>query len=205
MGKKEINGKTYYEDARGALVPEEMVKPIDALRDQLVSSIMARIFKLRLEMEESKRQTISDIETFMDIAASEHNVSLGGKKGNLTLIGFDGRYRISLKMADRLSFTEGIRVGKEVIDRCIERWSDGANSNLRAIVDQAFQVNQSGRMDIRRILGLRKLNIDDPDWKKAMDIISDAVQVDTSKQYLLTYVRGKDGQYINQNMNLSDL
>nr|WP_319473064.1 DUF3164 family protein [uncultured Sphaerochaeta sp.] len=203
--KKELNGRVYYEDARGTLVPEEMVKPVDQLRDQLVSSIMNKIFKLRLDMESVKGQVLDDIDTFMTLAAAEYGVQLGGKKGNLTLATFDGKYRIIIKMNDRQSFTEGIYLGKELIDKCIEKWSDGANQNLKAIIDQAFQVNQSGKMDIRRVLALRKLDIKDPDWTKAMDIISDAVQVETSKQHLLIYVRDKNGQYVNQNMNLSDL
>lgn len=203
--KKELNGKVYYEDARGTLVPEEMVKPVDQLRDQLVASIMNKMFKLRLDMESVKTQVLEDIDTFMMLAAGEYGVQLGGKKGNLTLSTFDGKYRIIIRMNDRQSFTEGIYLGKELIDKCIEKWSDGADPYLKVIVDQAFQVNQSGRMDIRRILALRKLEIDDPDWKKAMDIISNAVQVETSKQHILIYVRDKAGQYINQNMNLSDL
>ncbi len=203
--KKELNGKVYYEDARGTLVPEEMVKPVDQLRDQLVASIMNKMFKLRLDMESVKTQVLEDIDTFMALAAAEYGVQVGGKKGNLTLATFDGKYRINIKMNDRQSFTEGIYLGKELIDKCIEKWSDGANQNLKAIIDQAFQVNQSGKMDIRRILALRKLDISDPDWRKAMDIISDAVQVETSSQHLLIYVRDKTGQYVNQNMNLSDL
>lgn len=203
--KKELNGKVYYEDARGTLVPEEMVKPVDQLRDQLVASIMNKMFKLRLDMESVKTQVLEDIDTFMMLAAGEYGVQLGGKKGNLTLSTFDGKYRIIIRMNDRQSFTEGIYLGKELIDKCIEKWSDGEDPYLKVIVDQAFQVNQSGRMDIRRILALRKLEIDDPDWKKAMDIISNAVQVETSKQHILIYVRDKAGQYINQNMNLSDL
>lgn len=203
--KKELNGKVYYEDARGTLVPEEMIKPVDQLRDQLVGTVMNRMFKLKLDMESSKAQVLDDISTFMDLAASEHGVQFGGKKGNLTLATFDGKYRLSLKMSDRQSFTEGIYLGKELIDKCIEKWSNGANQNLKTVIDQAFQLNQSGRMDIRRILNLRRLDIDDPDWRKAMEIIGDAVQVETSKQHLLLYVRGKDGNYVNQNMNLSDM
>ncbi len=68
--KKELNGRVYYEDARGTLVPEELVKPVDQLRDQLVSSIMNKIFKLRLDMESVKGQVLDDIDTFMDSCCS---------------------------------------------------------------------------------------------------------------------------------------
>lgn len=202
---KVIDGKVFYEDARGSLVPEEMVKPVDQLRDQLVTKIMGEIHNLKEIMTSTKAGIIEDIEAFMELAAAEYNLTIGGKKGNLTLSSFDGMYRVSLAMNDRQSFTEGIYLGKAVIDKCIEKWSDGANANLKAIIDQAFQVNQSGRMDIRRILALRKLAINDDDWRKAMEIISDSVQVETSKQYLRTHVRDSEGKYQMVNLDLSDL
>ena len=203
--KKELNGKMYYEDARGALVPESYVKPIDQLRDDLVSRIVGVADELRSAMQDVKIGVIEDIETFMEIAAEEHGVTVGGKRGGLTLTTYDGRYKVSLVVNDRQSFTEGIFLAKEIIDGCIERWASGANANLKVLIDQAFQLNQSGRMDIRRVLALRKLDINDEEWNKAMNIISDAVQVDTTKTYFQIHKRDKDGKYNHQNLNFSDI
>ena len=203
--KKELNGKVYYEDARGALVPEEFVKPIDQLRDDVVTRVIGVAQDLKETMQDVKIGVIEDIETFMQIAAEQHGVTLGGKKGNIVLTSYDGRYKVSIVVNDRQSFTEGIHLAKEIIDGCIERWSDGANANLKVLIDQAFALNQSGRMDTRRVLALRKLNIIDEEWNKAMDIIADAVQVDTTKTYFQIHKRDKDGKYNHQNLNFSDI
>ena len=38
MSKQEINGTIYWENSSGNLVPEEMVKPYEQLKDGIVSS-----------------------------------------------------------------------------------------------------------------------------------------------------------------------
>jgi len=72
---------------------------------------------------------------------------------------------------------------------CSPQWSEGANENLRAIVDDAFNVGKSGLVSTSRVLGLRRLNIKDATWKKAMDAITESMQVVSSKTYMRFYER----------------
>ncbi|MDR1506452.1 MAG: DUF3164 family protein, partial [Treponema sp.] len=46
-----------------------------------------------------------------------------------------------------------------------------------------------------RVLGLRRLEIHDPDWQKAMRAITESIQVSGSKQYLRFYERNENGEY----------
>jgi hypothetical protein len=97
---------------------------------------------------------------------------------------------------DSITFDERLQVAKALIDKCIKKWSDGADANLLALVNDAFQVDKTGNVSIRRVLGLRSLDIDDRDWKKAMDAISESVQVVGSKSYLRVYERNEAGDYL---------
>ncbi|MPN49676.1 hypothetical protein SDC9_197298 [bioreactor metagenome] len=60
-------------------------------------------------------------------------------------------------------------------------------------------------MDIRSIVNLRRLNIQDEEWAKAMDIISDSLQTVVSKQYFRVYKRDCDGKYQMINLDLSSM
>ena len=53
----------------------------------------------------------------------------------------------------------------------------------------AFDVGQQGKLRVDRILGLRRLAIDDADWLRAMEAISNAVRVVQSKRYVRFYRR----------------
>ena len=48
---------------------------------------------------------------------------------------------------------------------------------------------------MNQVLSLRALDIEDADWKEAMDAIADAIQVTGTSTYLRLYERRGDGGY----------
>ena len=113
----------------------------------------------------------------------------GGKKGNVTLMTFDGKQKVVLQMQDRIIFGEQLQAAKALIDQCVTRWSAGANDNIKVLVNDAFQVDKEGLINTGRVLGLLRLEIQDEDWKLAMKAIADSRQVADTKPYLRFYKR----------------
>lgn len=111
------------------------------------------------------------------------------KKGNMILLSYDGTLAVQVAISEHISFGAELEAAKALIDQCISKWSEGANANLQVLVDDAFDVDQQGKISTSRVLSLRRSNIEDPDWKRAMDAISDAVRVTGSKTYLRIYER----------------
>ena len=89
-----------------------------------------------------------------------------------------------VKVAKFIEFDERLHFAKKLIDQCLSRWSQGAHHNLKAVVYDAFKVDDKGKLDTKRILGLRKLAISDEDWKKAMELISNSVTICGRKAYM---------------------
>jgi hypothetical protein len=56
-------------------------------------------------------------------------------------------------------------------------------------------VDKQGKVDTKRILGLRRLDITDDEWQRAMEAISDSVTVAVSKEYIRLYQRDDEGNY----------
>lgn len=199
------NGERFCEDSHGNLIRESQIKEVDLLRDDLVNRIHARAMKLKEEMSEAKREAMADIDTFVDILAAQYDVKMGGNKGNLQLVSFDGKRKIVVSINDYFDFDEKITVAKDLIYSCIDRWSNGANNNLRAMVEKAFRIN-NGKLEVKRVLELRTLKIDDdPDWDKAMRIITDAIVIRGTSRHLRIYSRNKDGKYDLMNLNFTDM
>lgn len=184
-------------DAKGRLVPESQIKPVDQLRDELVLSIIDRACELRDMLRDFKGDVFSEIQGFVETSAQEYDVQLGGKKGNVTLVSFDGRYKIQRAIQERITFDERLMAAKGLIDECLTEWTADARPELAMIVQDAFRVDQAGNIRTGEVLGLRRrFNISDPRWLKAMDAISDAVQVTGSKSYIRIYERvGSTDQY----------
>jgi len=87
-----------------------------------------------------------------------------------------------------------LQAAKELIDDCVAEWSEGSNDNLKVLVNDAFDVKKEGSIDTGRVLALRRLDITDEKWVKAMNAISDAVRVTGSRTYIRFYETDQKGE-----------
>lgn len=186
----------YKEDGTGALRPVETIKKIDLLRDDLVMDIVNKAKIKRDELVTLKAEIYGDIESFVDLSSEQYGVKRGGKKGNVTLTSFDGKYKIIKANADNVVFDERLQAAKALIDECLAEWSKGAHPGLVTIVNDAFRTDQKGELRTNRVLALRRHDINDIRWKNAMDAIADSLQVVGSKTYIRVYERiGQTDRY----------
>lgn len=184
------------EDAQGRQVPVSMIKKFDLKRNDLVCSIMSRAFAERERLAEFKQQVWEEIQAFVDESAKDSGAKkLGGKKGNITLTSFDGRYKLIVAVNDGILFNEKLQIAKQLIDECIGKWSKNARPELKVLVDDAFNVGKNGLVSTGKVLGLRRLNITDATWRRAMDAITESIQVVSSKTYMRFYERQEDESY----------
>jgi hypothetical protein len=194
----------YRVDARGRLIPEAQIKPIDLARDQLVRDIVNGASKLSIELQAFKRAAFNDIEALVELSAEQYGVKLGGRKGNVQLVSFDGRYKVLRAVADRITFDERLQAAKVLIDECLNDWTDKGPGELRVIVQDAFDVDKAGNINVGKILSLRRHKIDDERWKRAMDAIGDAIQVIGTTPYIRVYERiGDSDKYRLLSLNLA--
>ena len=185
----------YRQNANGDLVLVQNIKEIDLLRDELVISIAERAEARSGELSSFKSEVMDEVQAFVQQSADKYKAKLGGKKGNLTLYSFDGGYKVQIANADNVCFDERLKAAEALIRKCILKWADGANDNLMALVNGAFQADKEGNISASKVLGLRRLDIQDPTWKKAMDAISDSLQIVGSKSYIRVYRRAENGEY----------
>lgn len=135
-----IDKTQYKQDAKGNLVPLANIKEIDLLRDELVLEIAAKARAVQDDLITFKREAMDDIAAFVQLSADRYDVSVGGKKGNISTT---------------------------------------------------------------RVLGLRRLQITDEKWQRAMDALSDSLQVHISKPFVRVYRRGEDGEYQLMNLDVA--
>lgn len=198
--------KGYWEAADGSLIPESKVSDVDKARDKLVKKLCADAKKIQATMAAYKGQAMVDIAEFVQMSADQYNVVLRGAagKGNVTLVSYDGRFKVVRAMAEKIAFDERLQVAKAKVDECIHRWAKGANKNLQVLVNKAFETDKEGNVSAGRILSLRSYQIDDPDWKLAMDAIADSMRVSASKSYVRFYERDDaTGEYRAINLDLA--
>ena len=191
-------------DSKGRHVPLKNIRETDLLENQLVDGLMSRAEAVSESIGKFKGEAFSDINAFMNLLEEKYAASIGGKKGNLTLMSFDGLKKVQVAISDSIDFGPQLQIAKNLIDECINTWTADGNTNVRALVDHAFDVGKNQRLNTKNILGLRRLNIDDEKWKRAMDTISEAVRVVSSKQYIRFYSReNREAEFTSVSLDIA--
>lgn len=184
-----MNDTTYMTNAAGHLVPEAKVRPEDRLEDTLVRDLYMRASNLNKLLASFKATTFSEVDAFRELLLEKYQASKGGKKGNVSLLSYDGLTKVMISVADFITFGPQLQVAKSLIDECIREWASSSNDNIKALIDHAFRVDKQNRINTQAVLQLRTLNINHPTWQKAMEAITDSLRVVSSKQYVRFYQR----------------
>lgn len=195
-GTREVDGKLHYVNAKGGLEPASLVKPQHQLEDETVRKILGFAISLSEQVARFKEHTFDDIGDFEAVLAQEYDATIGGKKGNKTLTSYDGLYRVTVQVADRIDFGVELQIAKELIDECLTEWAADSRDEIRTIVTRAFNTDKAGQINRSEIFMLLRLEINDPRWKRAMNAIRDAMRVVGTKTYVRCYQRETlDGQW----------
>lgn len=195
----------YMTNAKGYLIPIDKIKPVDKLRDEQVRMMMRHAKALREDMQRKKAMLFAAFNDFVALSAQEYDVQMGGKKGNTTLLSYDGKYKVQLAVSENIVFDERLQVAKQLIDECLTDWTRDSSDNIKVIINKAFEVDKAGKISTHRVLSLRSLDIADSQWQRAMDAISDAIQITDSKEYIRFYERDSDGAYHQVSLDFSNV
>lgn len=188
-GRTFVGDSVYWLDAKGGLVPEAVVKPQHKIEDELVRKIMGFAVALSDQVARFKEHTFDDISSFEALLAQEYGATVGGEKGNKTLMSHDGLFRVTVQVADNIVFGPELQTAKVLLDECINEWATGARDELRAIVTRAFNTDREGQINRAEVFMLLRLDIEDPRWQRAMQAIRDAMRVVGSKTYVRCHRR----------------
>lgn len=177
-----VNGK-------GHLVPIEQVSDYDKAKNDLVIEIIDDAESLQAILKEFKKSTLETIMAFMDLAHEKYDAKVGGKKGNVSFISYDGKLRVQVAVSEFMTFDERLQVAKALVDECLVEWTEDVRPEVRALVNMAFEVDKQGNVSPSKVQPLLKLEIKDEKWQRAMDAIRDSLTVLYSKQYVRFYRR----------------
>jgi len=189
-------------DAQGREIPIKVVNQDILEKDSVVNKAMEQALKLQERIINDKRKIIGIIEDYLSDVARRNGLQW---KGNALLINFNEQYKIEIRYRERIQFGIELQLAKQKIDECLKKWSSDSNDNLKAIINEAFQVDKKGEIAKYRILALRRYKIKDKTWTEAMDLIDKAILVTSTKQYVVFYVKDEHGNFQKVVLNFSSL
>lgn len=185
--------KRYMADARGALVPIEVIKPQVVLEDETVRKIMGYALALSDQIGRFKGHTVSDLGEFDALLAQEYELRKGGPKGNRSYKTHDGLFEVEVRVQDQVEFGPELQIAKALVDECLNEWAVDSRPEIRAIVTRAFNTDKEGQINRSEIFMLLRLQIEDERWQRAMQAIRDAMRITGSKSYIRFWMRDDVG------------
>ena len=176
-------------DAKGRFCPVHTIQPVDLARHDMVNERVDAAIALMGLLQEFKEQTFADVNAFVELSASEYDVKMGGVKGNLNLANHDATRKIRVSISERIVFDERLQAAKQLFDELIAEHSNGLDDVIATLISQVFNVDKAGKVDVKRVLELRRYNLKHPKWVLAMAAIDDSIKVVGSKSYIQLYER----------------
>ena len=194
-------------DSKGRPVPEEYIRPEDKKRDKLVESILKRVSKLSAKLESEKSEIVDAIEKYLKELAKDNKVRENWK-GNILLYNFSQNLCIERRIDETISFDERLQMVKTTIDKWINNKLKDTDPTLSKVIAQAFSVDKQGRINTAMLLKLKRIDIQDAEWKKAMQLLDESIFVKSSKMALR--FRSKDpkiaeGGWEEISLNFNDI
>ena len=185
----ELDGKDYMRNAKGGLDPLELVKPTKRLEDNCVRDMISFASDLNAQIARFHGHCFEDIGVFEALLAEEYSATIGGRKGNKSLMSYDGCMKVSVQVADRIDFGPELLIAKSLLDECMNEWAADSRPEVRVLITSAFNTDKEGQINRSEIFMLLRLDITDERWVKAMEALRDAIRVVGSKTYIRFYER----------------
>lgn len=185
----DVAGTPYLCDAKGSLVPIATIKAADLLMDETVRGILNNAKRVSAEIAAFKAATFTSVGELQALLAQNYGATVGGKKGNITLVSFDGCQKVQVQVADLMEFGPELQAAKVLIDECLTEWAADSGVQLRALVNRVFQVDKEGKINRAELFMLLRTEIQDERWQRAMEAIRDSIRIIGSKLYIRFYDR----------------
>lgn len=196
----------YMENPQGLLAPINTVSEVDILRSDVVMQAIQSAQLMRQELIDFKVSTTDEVNLFLEAAWDTHKVKFGGQKGNLTLLSYDGKYKVTISITDSIQFDEGMLISKQLADEVIQEETDDSSDFVKALIKDAYQADKKGFINKARIFRLLNLKINNEKWLKAMKILRESIFVASSKSYMRFYERtGPENKFQQISLDASSL
>lgn len=188
-GRVTVDGIERIIDGDGGLIPVTAVKPQHLLEDDLVRQEISHAVALSGQLSRFLGHFVENLTAYEQLVAERYGARVGGKKGNKTLMTYDGLFKVTVQVADNVVFGPELQIAKSLVDECLTDWTASAGAELQAVIQRAFNTDKEGQINRAALYSLLRLDIADERWKNAMQAIRDAMRVVGSKSYVRFYRR----------------
>lgn len=195
-------------DVFGRQIPLSYVPHYDRENDRLVRRIHERHTKARKMLEATMREDLKDLEAIRALRVSEKKQA-EGVKGNLSSRCFDGTVEVRLVCRHDVAPDDRLNAAREKMETWVRAQMEGASKKMAAVVfpliQEAFRPSATGRLSMYRVASLLRVEINDPQWQEARQLMIDSLGCRIGRNCLQVLERnGNSGKYEFITLDIND-
>ena len=194
-------------DHNGYDIPVNSIPKVELQKDKVAAKLVAEFKKMSLRLQHLKDEAFDEADKIYEQQLKAYSIegpSVDKLKGNFTFYSYDKAYKVEVNVGQRLEFDDKINLAKAEIDAYLQEITEGQNSDIVIIVNNAFTTVR-GKLDHKRILQLFSYKIKNVHWEKAMELLKDSITTNHSKRYIKVSERDSNGEYQVINVQFSSL
>ena len=184
-----------YIDQNGREIPSSFIHKIDRDKDAATRRLVKKAKKLSEQLAALKEEILSTGDALYARNLEEKKVTLReNSRGGYSLMTIDKSLKVSFSISDTIRFNDNIDLAQAKIKDYLAEVTKGVNEEVHLLIDEAFKTRR-GQLDTARVLGLLKLNIQNPTWMEAMELIRQSIEQVNTKRYVQVYEKDDQGEY----------
>jgi len=190
-------------NSKGKSIPVSLIQDETVKKHILVEKAFEKINRLQEKMEQEKERVYTMIEKYQEYLLKKNKIE-SAEFMNLTLTNYSNDRKIEIKSGRVIEFDEKLMIAKEKIYRCLDKWTEKSNEALKALIYGIFDVDKKGFIDKAKVLSLLQYKIEETEWKEAMELIKESIQVVDRKAYIMFKERSENSEkWETINLNFS--
>lgn len=193
-------------NAHGQPVPLSMIPVLMQLKDETVRSIVMRAEETQELLATFKVEAQTLIQDYLDLASQEYGANPTGVKGNLSLLSYDGTLKVVININERIHFEgEKLNAARSLFMECFREWTHTSRPELKAMIEDALNMDKQGRVNRWQILRILRLKSEDERFCRAQKALQDSMAALDSKPYVRIYQKDARGNWQHLSLNFSSL
>jgi hypothetical protein len=203
--QKRVRKMKTYADKDGNQVPSGFIHKIDRDKHAMAERYAKKAQKLSDALKEFKEAFFEEADQLYQRSLDDAKVKRrDNAKGSYTISTIDKRIKCEVTVNEFMTFNDNISLAQEKLHEYLSTKTNSIDDDLKAIINSAFETSK-GRLDVKRIIGLKKLNIKDELWLAAMSLIDQSYEVRNTKRYGRIWILDEQGEYQNVCLDFASL
>jgi hypothetical protein len=199
--------KTDWTDESGKTVPYSAIKKSEIVYEREAYNIAKAALAANKNLSKLKQFIQKSIACCVDAFHKDYKGKRTEFKGNYTIHNFNDTIKIEVSVSNPIVFDDlTIKKAQETFKEFLTEGVSAKDETIKEMVLGAFESTR-GKLDVDKIMSLKRYSdrINDPRWKRAMQLIDQAIRRPATATYYRVWVKDENGKYQNIPLALANV